>query len=229
MYQRFSKCRAVECVCNPGRGVGGSRTTRQCGTLEEQSSLSQNSTRRCSCTVCPLEQFQLGDYGMQLPQALTVSDKTQTTKLQYCSKMSVCMEKNVLLARILFCDEAVFHSIRKVNKQNERILCIEEPREVVGYKCDCPVVSVCCQRCIGLQSSWNQGSSKWTGCKYNLMPQLQDHNDGTITLQQDGAVRIFYAAVHTVPDSVSGKWIGRAGPIPWTPFFKSDTCRFVTL
>jgi hypothetical protein len=56
-------------------------------------------------------------------------------------KLSVYMEKDDVLARMLFCDEAVFHCIRKVNKQNGRILCIEPPREVVDYKCDCPMVS----------------------------------------------------------------------------------------
>jgi hypothetical protein len=68
---------------------------------------------------------------MRLPQALTVSDETQTTELRYYSKLSVYMEKRDLLAWILFCDEAVFPCSRKVNKQNGRILCIELPREVV--------------------------------------------------------------------------------------------------
>jgi hypothetical protein len=78
---------------------------------------------------------------MHLPQALTVSDGTQTTELRYYSKLSVYTEKDDVLARILFCDEAVFHCIRKVNKQDGRILCIELPREVADYKCDCPMVS----------------------------------------------------------------------------------------
>lgn len=78
---------------------------------------------------------------MHLPQALTVSDGTQKTERRYYSRVSVYMEKDDLLARILFCDEAVFHCVRKVNKQNGRILCIEPPREVVDCKCDCPMVS----------------------------------------------------------------------------------------
>jgi len=51
------------------------------------------------------------------------------------------MEKDDLLAWILFCDEAVLYCIRKVNEQNGRILCTEAPREVVDYKCDYPMVS----------------------------------------------------------------------------------------
>jgi hypothetical protein len=78
---------------------------------------------------------------MHLPYALSVSYETQTTKLRYYSKLSVYMEKGGLLARILFCDEAVFHCIRKVSKQNGRILCTEPPRDVVDYKCDCPMMS----------------------------------------------------------------------------------------
>lgn len=38
---------------------------------------------------------------MYLPQALAVSDETQTTQLQYYSKLSVYMEKFDLLTRIL--------------------------------------------------------------------------------------------------------------------------------
>jgi len=75
------------------------------------------------------------------PAAGADSDATQSTELWYYSKLSVYMEKDDLLARILFCDEVVFHCIRKVNKQNGRILCFEPPREVVDYKCDCPMVS----------------------------------------------------------------------------------------
>jgi len=43
-------------------------------------------------------------------------------------KLSLYMEKDDVLARMLFRDEAVFHCIHKVNKQNGRILCIEPPR-----------------------------------------------------------------------------------------------------
>lgn len=72
-----------------------------------------------------------------------MSDETQT-ELWYYSKLSVSMENDDLLVRILFCDEAVLHCIRKVNKQNGRILCTEPLSEAVDYKCDCPIVSQFC-------------------------------------------------------------------------------------
>jgi hypothetical protein len=55
------------------------------------------------------------DCGLHLSQALT-SDETQTELQHYSRLSSVYMEKDDLLVRILFCDEAVFHSIRKANK-----------------------------------------------------------------------------------------------------------------
>jgi hypothetical protein len=127
------------------------------------------------------------------------------------------------LQKILFSEEATFHTHGVVNRHKCRIWGSENPHVHMEHVRDSPKVNVLC----GIMSDRIVGpfffhESTITSAVYLdvlenfVFPQIAEV-DGLI-FQQDGAPPHFGAIVRTALDErFPGRWIGRGGPINWPP------------
>jgi hypothetical protein len=125
------------------------------------------------------------------------------------------------LQKILFSDEATFHTHGVVNHHNCRIWGSENPHALMEHVRDSPNVNVWC----GIMSDRTVGpfffhkititSAVYLDMLENFVfPQIAEV-DGLI-FQQDGTPPHFGAIVRTALDErFPGRWIGREGPINW--------------
>jgi len=58
--------------------------------------------------------------------------------------MQLKMEETDFVERLIFCDEATFHIIGKVNVHNVRIWGTEQPHAQIEHQCDSPKVNIFC-------------------------------------------------------------------------------------
>jgi hypothetical protein len=141
-----------------------------------------------------------------------------------CAELIGQIESANLINKILFSDEATFHTCGKVNQHNCCIWADEKPPNFLEWEQDTPKVNVW----LGMTQSKVYGpfffaEATVTGTVYLdmleqfLEPQLL--TDGildTIVFQQDGA-RCHYAII--VHDYLNrcfpGCWIDRGGTQPW--------------
>ena len=66
-------------------------------------------------------------YKLQFVQALKADDKRK--RIQFCINMQQELEEDQFDEKLVFSDEAIFHTSGKVNKQNVRIWGLENPHE----------------------------------------------------------------------------------------------------
>jgi hypothetical protein len=141
-----------------------------------------------------------------------------------CAKLVDQTESANLINRILFSDEATFHTCGKDNRHNCRIWVDEKPPNFLECERDTPKVNVW----LGMTQSKLYGpfffaESTVTGPVYLdmleqfLEPQLL--TDGileTVAFQQEGAPCHYAIIVHDYLDRrFPGRWIGRGGTQPW--------------
>ena len=79
-------------------------------------------------------------YKLQLIQAIMADDKRK--RKQFCVFMQKKLEEDEFKERIVFSEEATFHTNGKVNKHNVRILGEENPQSTVEHVRDSPKVNV---------------------------------------------------------------------------------------
>ena len=81
-------------------------------------------------------------YKMRLVQSLIPVNKVK--KRDFCEEMQLKMEENDFVERLIFCDEATFHIIGKVNRHNVRIWGTEQPHTQIKHQRDSSKVNVFC-------------------------------------------------------------------------------------
>ena len=81
-------------------------------------------------------------YKLQLVQAITAEDKRK--RKQLCLDMQETLKEDEFMKRLVFSDEATFHTNGKDNKHNVRILGKKHPHATVEHTMDSPKVSVLC-------------------------------------------------------------------------------------
>jgi hypothetical protein len=127
------------------------------------------------------------------------------------------------LQKILFSDEATYHTHGVVNRHNCRIWGSENPHALMEHVCYSPKVNMW----FGIMPNRICGpfffhESTITSTVYLDMlenfvfPQIAEVYG--LIFQQNGAPPHFGAIVRTVlGERFPGRWIGRGGPINWTP------------
>jgi hypothetical protein len=102
-------------------------------------------------------------------------------------------EDDDIVNRLIFSDEATFHTNGKVNRHDCRIWGTQKPQEIIEYERDSPTVNVFCALSLRIlygpfffAEGTVTGQSYLDMLKLWMMPQMQeDSND--FLFQQDGA------------------------------------------
>ena len=141
-----------------------------------------------------------------------------------CAELTDQIESTNLINKILFIDEATFHTCGKVIRHNCRIWAYEKPPNFLEWELDTPKVNVW----LGMNLSKVYGpfffaEATVTGPVYLdmleqfLEPQLfADGLLDTEVFQQDGAPCHYATIVRDYLDRrFFGRWIGRGGTQPW--------------
>ncbi|PSN47408.1 hypothetical protein C0J52_19199 [Blattella germanica] len=82
-------------------------------------------------------------YKLQLLHQLKPNDKQQ--RYEFCSRVQQVMDEDeIFVDRIIFSDQATFHTNGRVNRHNCRIWGTQNPRNFVEYERDSPKVNVFC-------------------------------------------------------------------------------------
>ena len=81
-------------------------------------------------------------YKLQLVQTITAVDKRKSKK--FCVDMQEKLEEDEFNERLVFSDEATFHTNGKVNRHNVRIWGEENPHATIEHERDLPKVNVFC-------------------------------------------------------------------------------------
>ncbi|KAJ4437756.1 hypothetical protein ANN_13694, partial [Periplaneta americana] len=121
-----------------------------------------------------------------------------------------------LFSRLIFSDEATFHTSGKINKHNCRVWGTQKPQRIIEHERDSPKVNVSCalsQR--KLYGPFFFIEATVTGHSYLdmlelwLMPQLRQGLDDDFIFQQDGAPPHFHNAVRAYLNTeMFDRWIG---------------------
>jgi hypothetical protein len=127
------------------------------------------------------------------------------------------------LQKILFSDEATFHTHGVLNRHNCRIWGGENPHALMEHVRDSPKVNVWCgimsDRIVGpffFHESTITSAVHLDILQNFVFPQTAEVD--CLIFQQDGAPPHFGAIVRTALDErFLGRWIGRRGPINWPP------------
>lgn len=154
-------------------------------------------------------------YRLTLVQALSAADKIK--RIDFCDFILAQMETDEsFVSKIVFSDEATFHTNGKVNRHNVCIWGTENPRETIQYERDSPKVNVFCA--ISTNKVFGpfffEGATV-TGLQYLemlenwLFPQLEQEAQQFI-FQQDGAPPHWHLSVRTYLNvNYPSRWIGR--------------------
>ena len=81
-------------------------------------------------------------YKLQVFQAITAADKRK--RKQFCVDMQDKLEEDEFNENLVFSDEALFHTNRKVNRHNVYIWDEENSHATIEYERDSPKVNVFC-------------------------------------------------------------------------------------
>ena len=81
-------------------------------------------------------------YKLQLVQAITADDKQK--RKQFCVDMQEKLEEDEFNERLVFSDEATFHTNGKVNRHNVRIWGEENPHTTIENERDSPKANAFC-------------------------------------------------------------------------------------
>ena len=161
-------------------------------------------------------------YKLQLVQALQPNDKPRRLAFAV-DLLDRIEEKNEFLARILFTDDATFHTCGKVNRHNARIWGSQHPYAIIEHVRDSPKVNVwcgiMCDRIIGpffFAERTVNGVIYLDMLEQFVIPQLELQPQ--VIFQQDGAPPHWSLMVRRFLDQTfPDRWMGRDGPMLWPP------------
>ena len=162
------------------------------------------------------KRLQMKPHKLQFVQALK-ADNTRK-RIQFCIDMKQELEEDQFDEKLVFSDEATFHTSKKVIKQNVRIWGLENPHESLEQVRDSPKVNVFC----AISKKHVHGpyffDENVTGDNYLhmlqawLMDRLTANEAEDFIFQQDGASIHWKLSVRAYLNvNLPGRWIGRAG------------------
>lgn len=171
------------------------------------------------------QDLQMHPYIIQRCQKLKPVDKLK--RMEACLIMlSISYQVPSMKDRIIFSDEAVFHTSGFVNRKNCILWGEEKPHVVQEYVRSSPKVNVWCGVCAdGIIGPYFHTGESVNGATY--LELLKDFLFDNMPLnicqnaffQQDGATAHYTLPVRRFLDKKFKKrWIGCAGPIPWPPY-----------
>lgn len=221
-YKQFTE---NGCLCK-GKSSGRPRTSDENVARIQQAFVRSpgKSTRRASreleipqSTVWRVlrKRLAMKPYRLKLVQALSAADKIK--RIDFCDFILAQMETDEsFVSKIVFSDEATFHTNGKVNRHNVCIWGTENPRETTQYERDSPKVNVFCA--ISANKVFGpfffEGATV-TGLQYLemlenwLFPQLEQEAQQFI-FQQDGAPPHWHLSVRNYLNvNYPRRWIGR--------------------
>lgn len=171
------------------------------------------------------KRLHLRAYKIQILQ--TIKPKDIIKRAGFATFMLEQIEENEsFLSKVIFSDEATFHTNGCVNRHNVRIWGSQHPHEIFEKERDSPKINVWCglskDEVIGpfFFAEKNINGTVYLDMLENYcFPQLDEkENLNRLYFQQDGAPS-HYSAI--VQDALNAKfpnrWIGRGGPIAWPP------------
>ena len=152
IWRWHNKFKSVGCLCR-AKGSGRPQISEEKVEQVRQNLLRspKKSVRRTSLeTKIPTttvwrvlrKRLQMKASKLHVVQAITDSDKR--TREQFCVDMRDKLEENEFLERVVFSDEATFHTSGKVSKHNVRIWGEENPHASVKHVRDSLKVNVFC-------------------------------------------------------------------------------------
>ena len=177
-------------------------------------------------------------YKLQVVQSITAADKRKSK--QFCVDIQEKLEEDEFNERLVFSDEATFHTNGKVNRHNVRIWGEENPRVIIERERDSPKVNVFC----AISKNHVQGpfffESNVTADVYLQLLQnwlideliANEHED--LIYQEDGVPPHWKLTVRAyLNDNLPRRWIGRASDednvmLKWPPR-SPDPLRFFSL
>lgn len=179
---------------------------------------SQELTLPCTTVWRTLrKRLSMKPYKLQLVQQLKPNDKER--RFEFCVNVQRWMEEDDdIVNRIIFSDEATFHTNGKVNRHNCRVWGTQNPLQFIEYERDSPKVNVFCAiSSRKLYGPFFFTEKTVTGCTYLdmieqwLFPQLQEDSNNFL-FQQDGAPPHYHTDVRAfLNDKLPQRWLGRAG------------------
>ena len=154
-------------------------------------------------------------YKLLVVQAITAADKRK--RKQFFVDMQEKLEEDEFNERLVFSDEAIFHTNGKVNRHNVRIWSEENPRATIEHERDSPKVNVFCAISKNhvhgpFFSEGNVPGNVYLQMLQNLLIDeliANEHED--FIYQQDGAPSHWKLTVRSyLNDNLPRRWIGRA-------------------
>lgn len=233
-HQKFQE---KGCLCipkSPGRPSTSAETVEQVREAFLRSP--RKSVRRASVethipqtTVWRIlrKRLRFKPYKLQLVQALREGDKRK--RKEFCVEMLDKLEEDDFDDRLVFSDEATFHTSGKVNKHNVRIWGEENPHGTVEHERDSPKVNVFCaiskKKVYGpFFFEGNVNGDVYLQMLQNwLIDQLIENEDESFIFQQDGAPPHWKLTVRAYLNEVlPERWIGRGSAeddllLKWPP------------
>lgn len=173
------------------------------------------------------KRLRMTPYKLQLVQALNTDDRER--RKQFCVAMQEKLEDEEFEKRLVFSDEATFHTSGKVNKHNVRIWGKENPHATVEHMRDSPKLNVFCaiskNRLYGpFFFEGNVTGDVYLQMLQNwLFDELIANEHEHFIFQQDGAPPHWKLTVRTyLNENLPGRWIGRASDndnvlLKWPP------------
>ena len=239
IYRIHAKFERTGSVTNDIKGQSGRRRTVRLEpkVIQIQNLLEENpelSTRRLALRsgvskatawrICNRE-LGLKPYRIQCTQALRPQDKE--TRREHChTLLAMTAVDPLFLKRVIFTDEAIFHTSGHVNRRNTIFWGSEHPHVIREHIRDSPKISVWCavtwdgvigpfffENNIVNQHSYREMLEDWFLDRLPLSYRLHGY------FQQDGAPCHTAHSVRVVlREQFPGRWISRFGPIGWPPY-----------
>lgn len=154
-----------------------------------------------------------------------LSDDDHDRRLEFCQWiLNSSLQHPQFHLRIVFSDEAVFHVNGTVNKHNLHYWSTENPKAFVEKLHDRRSVTVWAMiDHTGVLSydisELTMNSDRYCNVlKQHVIPFLRRNENQSRFYQQDGAPPHYSIASRRILDeNLTGRWIGRRGPVEWPP------------
>lgn len=171
------------------------------------------------------KRLHLHAYKIQLLQKIKTTDLIKRAGFA-TFMLNQMAENESFLNEVVFSDEATFHISGCVNRHNVRIWGAQHPHETFEKERDSPKINVWCglsrEEVIGpffFAEKTINGNVYLDMLENYCFPQLDDmENANSLYFQQDGAPPHYKTIVRDALDvKFPNRWIGRGGPIAWSP------------
>ncbi|KAJ4439785.1 hypothetical protein ANN_07913 [Periplaneta americana] len=183
--------------------VGGGSSSGGGGTQQGQQGVSPTAT--VTVVASPPTQPQASIVSANSVSITAVTHQTLQQRLnKSCQLQQQAADDDDLFSRLIFSDEATFHTSGKINKHNCRVWGTQKLHRIIEHECDSPKVNAFCAL----------SQRKLYGPFFFIEATVTGHSYLDVLEQwlQDGAPPHFHNAVRAYLNTeMSDRWIGCAG------------------